>query len=209
MRQVPRPNGRLPPTGCSHLKPSASFRGNPIGFAWEAPNHLVAEPMCPVIWGFVHTQPLPVLPHLVGRRLGNAAYHVSVGFSVRAMLGREGEKEGPCRLQAPVPPFHPAAQGCPLPSVLLQASVCDKAPGWLVGPWRRDGCLQAERALPGSPLTISQGALSRDLRARRDPNLAICWKQRSNICISRPSALETKYFLLGSGLEPPRADVQT
>lgn len=30
--------------------------------------------------------------------------------------------------------------------------------------------------------------------------MTVCWKQRSNICISRPSALETKYFVWESGL---------
>lgn len=30
--------------------------------------------------------------------------------------------------------------------------------------------------------------------------MTVCWKQRSNICISRPSTLETKYFVWGSDL---------
>lgn len=205
----PPPQWQAPTGWVFILGTSCLLQGKPYRFCLRSskspgsrahvPGHLGIRP---------HSAPPGAAPS-GGERAGQRSLPRQCGLQSEGDAGQRRGERGTLQAPGPCAPFSPCCPGLPSALCPLQASVCDKASGWLVGPWRREGCLQAERALPGSPLAISQGALCRELRARRNPNLAICWKQRSNICLSRPSALETKYFLLGSGLEPQRADMQT
>lgn len=148
-----------------------------------------------------------------GRGLGNTTYHSQCGLQSKHSAGqRTGPSEMGDRgtLQAPglCASFPPCCPG--LPSAFYRLVVVN---GPWVGLWV-PGVERVSRGRKSCPAWLASGPvdsgyLSMELRAPRDPNLAICWKQRSSICISRPSALETKYFILASGLEPQRADQQT
>lgn len=188
------------------------------GALWVLPGKLRAA-LCPHQQSHVpeplRTRPRAAPPYTAPSGWVGAAQHDAAQVSADPRVRAAGAETGPdgvgdretVQALGLCAPAHPAAQGglCP-----PQTGGCAWAVGWPVGPWRREGVMGWRRPPCLAPLRgRGPGYLSRDLRAPGDPNLAACWKQRSSICISRPSALETKYFILGSGLEPQKADQQT